>query len=713
MVALTLAACGGEDPPWSGMNWVEGVGWMDENGTSGYTWVEGEGWVYWSSRGSGGGLGSPPPEAANPATIACKDYDGSTMMVEPKTITIHNNSDTDTIYPVLATSKNAVNEWVQACLRSSEPFPTEYVYKLYVNEGVGIKPGSSVTITLPLYSELSAGRFITWWNGGRVVLADRNDRLRNKDDQKLNTPEGVTCQGENDNCALTTYSSDVQFPENIYAQLSEYTFGDSIVPEGETLRLLKPENVGYNISYVDHVYMPVAIGPRNNPYIGYSGSVQPLSQFKTRLGEFLGATPETASSVGRGWPVYNLDALKLPGGYNIFAQRSGTLPPEDNVPIKPVSGFPPVLSVLDCLQGRCTEEQKKSLHYGEAVQRMQNLWGSCVSWNGEDISAYITEKVACPQDMQDKMAVIKEFFKQNHENYLQLYRAGQCQGTTPQKPKFNYWEAMMHIYGWVPFNEGCGANANKLADTKITGWDHERAQSMYIHDLQYNHQQPSVIANPKLTFNPYVKLIHDDLKMNAYGFSVDDAVGFMSEVGEGLVFTVGGAKGLENEAQFSYADGFSVAVGVPASLNGKINKPVIKKYGVCAFGQDQADPNCESDKQDVVLPGNSQIAGFRVGTVASYPVRVRFTDLNDWVYSFVVKEKFAACPVSLNASECPTNRARIFDKQDLASCTVTDSKGVKHPKSDDWCVNANPNQQREKQLTKNYLSFPQPVDFMN
>ena len=201
--------------------------------------------------------------------------------------------------------------------------------------------------------------------------------------------------------------------------------------------------------------------------------------------------------------------------------------------------------------------------------------------------------------------------------------------------------------------------------------------------------------------------------MNAYGFSVDDAVGFMSELGGGLVIAVGGTQGLENADQFTYADGFSLAIGVPASLNERVNKPLIKKYGVCSFRQDPTYPNCESDKQDVVMPGNSQMAGFRVGTVAAFPVKVRFTDVNDRVYSFVVREKFAVCPVSVNASACPTNRARIFDHEDKASCIVTDNKGVKHPKSDTWCVGANPNQQREKQLTKNYLSFPQPVDFMN
>ncbi|RUR10296.1 hypothetical protein ELY15_08260 [Legionella sp. km772] len=636
------------------------------------------------------------------ADIECKGYNNEPMIVKPKSLTIFNNSDT-TIYPVISTSKNAVNEWLQGCFRTTATYPTNDVYKLYVNEGVGIAPGSSVSITLPLYSKLSDLRYITWWNGGRVVLADRDDRLRNEQDVSLPTPSDLSCEGQNTSCTLTTYSSDVQFPENIYAQLSEYTFGDSIIPVGQSTRLLKPDNVGYNISYVDHVYMPVAIEPKNNPYIGYSGSTMPLSTFREHLLAFL-TTP-----LGQGWPVYNLSELKLPGGYNIFAQRSGTLPPNDQVPVKPKDGYPPVLTVLSCIQGNCNEEQKKSLHYGEAVQRMQNLWGSCVKWD-EDVSKYVSKPVACPADLKQKLGVIQAFFKQNHQQYLQLYKEGRCNLNPNSQPvPFSYWQVINHVYGWVPFNEGCGASANPLAETKIPGWDHAKVQAMYTNELQYNYKTE---VKPELLFNPYVQLIHDKnyLSLDAYGFSVDDAVGFMSELGDGLVFTVGGTRGLENPQAFNYADGFSVAIGVPQSQINEQNKPLIKKYGVCVFNQDPNDPNCLKNKQDVIMPANSQIAGFRVGTVASYPIKVRFTDLNDNQYSFEVNSKFAACPSNMDPSQCPTNKAEILNKE---SCEVLTSNGTKHPKSNQWCQSANPNQQKDQQLTKNFISFAQPVDFLN
>ncbi|WP_298624594.1 hypothetical protein [uncultured Legionella sp.] len=652
-------------------------------------------------------------DVAEPADVKCKDNNGKPITVKAKTISIYNNTE-DTIYPVVSTSMNSVNEWLQGCFRTSIKiaYPTKFVYKLYVNEGTGIAPGSSVTITLPLYSKLSDDLYVTWWNGGRVVLADKNEGLRNKKDVLVNpSPEEVTCQGSGTGCELSIYSSDAQFPENIYAQLSEYTFGDSIMtPEDaakspdEQARLLKPENVGYNISYVDHVYMPVAIAPKKNPYIGYSGSTKSMGEFRDKLRSFLN------TDAGQGWPVYNLFELKLPGGYNVFAQRFGTLPANDNVPVKPdgKDSAPPVLTVLSCQQGQCTDEQKKSLHFGQAVQRMQNLWGSCVAWD-EDVSKYVTEKVDCPDDLQKKLVAIQAFYQKNYQQYLAMYDAGQCNEIKDSKPvPFNYWNTIQHIYGWVPFNEGCGAAANPLANTSIPDWNHAQIQSMYIHYLQYIY---NTNIRPELVFNPYVQLIHDKdyLDMDAYAFSVDDAVGFMSELGDGLIFTVGGTNGLENPDHFNYEDGFSVAIGVPQEMSKEVTKPLITKYGVCVYGKEAGNKECDQVTQDVIMPTNSQIAGFRVGTVASYPIKVQFTDLNNNVYTFRVNVKFAPCTDDMNPAKCPINRGNIINKQ---TCSVTNSKGELHPKSGEWCQNANPNQQKEKQLTKNYLSFPQPVDFM-
>lgn len=713
VLAFVLAACGGgNDRPWTGAGvapwsvggWtqVSDTEWVAPGGTEGYRWVEGQGWVHWEAKGSGGG----------PGVVLCKDRANQDMPVQPKTIAIHNNSDV-TIYPAIATSMNEVNEWLQGCLRTTDPHPTRFIYKAYVNEGAGLPPHSSVELTLPLMHRLDAQRYITWWNGGRVILADKPDRLRNQADKDIKNDGGVSCQGQQDtSCALSIYESKEGIPENSYAQLSEYTFGDSISegnPGENKPRWFKPENVGYNISYVDHVYMPVAIGPKNNPYIGFSGSAQSLSVFRQKIDAFL------TGPAGSGWPLFNLDGRKLPGGYNIFAMRNGTLSPDEDVPVKPGGdGFPPVLTVLKCLEGGCTNEEKAKLHFGDAVQNMQNLWGSCVDWGGEDISAHVTQTITCPEELKTGMGLVKQFFEQNYNNYAAHYDTDAACSKAQKKIDFNFLSALSHIYGWVQFNEGCSAATNKLISTELPGWNHYKIQQLYINELQYNHHQPYYGGDARLAFNPYVKLIHEDLEMNAYAFSVDDAIGFMSELGDGLIFTVGGTQGLENPAQFSYAGGFEVAVGVPGTMVGS-DTMVIKKYGICAFGHDAADAQCEQDKQDMLMPENRQIAGFRVGTVPSYPLKVRLTDRLDNVYTFEVKTQFPECGFAANSDICHPDRAALYDP---AACKVVDKTGATHPQSSTWCASADVYERRESrddnpgsaQITKNHMAFAPLMD---
>lgn len=684
--------------------------------------------------------------------VTCKNQGGEFAQVLPKTISVHNNS-AGTIYPVLTTSKNPVNQWIQGCLRTKAPHPSHYVYKLYINEGQGLPPGASATVTLPLYSELADDaldgaketyQYITWWNGGRVVLADRNDRLLDRYDAAKNpggkdfsfqVPESVTCAAQGATCTLSTYFSENQLPENINAQLSEYTFGDSDVAadDPQQLRRLKPENVGYNISYVDHVYLPVAIGPKDNPYIGYSGSAQSLEAFRATISSFLGAA-------GEGWPVYNLaNGLKLPGGYNIFAQRHDDLIVDDSVPVRQEGkNLAPLLTVRKCLDGQCSDAEKGALRFGAAVQRMQNLWGTCVSgWtfldregNAVDKSVFVNGDAVGDCDIElesgltlrQGLTAVRDFFVKNHQDYLALYAAGKCNGSAPVVPTFDYWQAIKHIYGWVPFNEGCGADANRLSDTAIAGWNHATIQSKYIDLLQYNHQNASVQGDPTLLFNPYVQLIHDKnngLDMNAYGFSVDDAVGFMSELANGLIFTVGGTDGLENPKPFNYKDGFELKVGVDDAKIGP-NETMIKFYGVCVINEDPDDPDCLNAFQAVTQPQGRRIPAFRVGTVKQYPIRVTFTDLNDNVYSIRVEQPFEECkPVKEGVNCVPPNASVLFDRSNInaetskVSCIVRKGHlGEVHPKSKQWCDGADPNQSKDKQLTKSYLSFPPLVDYL-
>jgi hypothetical protein len=682
------------------------------------------------------------------AAVTCGDYNGNPVTIAPKTVTIYNNTAAN-IYPVLTTSPNGANEWIQACKRAATAFPTNLVYKLYVNQGSGIPAGSSVTITLPLYSEIYPGaapqgmdKYITWWNGGRVILADKNTRLLdttttdpNAVDTETATPAAVTCRGQSTSCQLTTYYSKVQPPVNIYAQLSEYTFGAVGTPAGQTTPLLIPDNVGYNISYVDHVYLPVAIEPASNPYIGYSGSAMNIADFDTAVANFL-----APGGTDAGWPVYNLAVdlaaphYKLPGGYNIFAERAGRENAAGDMPVQPTTGNPFTLTTVTCIKAaeagtQCTDAQQAQ-PYGKAVQTMQDVWGYCVNWGTDQTwKQFVSDPNADPatacsglnvsQTMKDDLQLIHDFFAANYQTYINTaYPGPGCSRIAPAVP-FDFYQSMKHIYGWVPFNDNCSnAGLNPLADTTVQfkgkNWTHAQVQPLYINQLQYNYKNP--VGNTDPIFNPYVKLIHEDLQMNAYGFSVDDSVGFMQELGSGLIFAVGSPNGLPNPGQFDYKGGFSMMLGDPPNV--APNQQLIKSYGVCVYPNGKVDPaQCTDIKQDVIMPTETKILGFRIGTVADYPIRVSFTDLDGNVYSYDVIAPFGD-PVAgpPGSNPVPSNAAAIKTAF-TARCTITNPDPSKAPNAAQitaWCGGPNPNigvdpHSTDTQTAKNFIGVPMPA----
>jgi hypothetical protein len=107
---------------------------------------------------------------------------GTAQTVPSMTIEIHNNSSRYSLYPVLSTGAHVVDTWMQAILNvprsevGDKPFPTPDTFRLYLNPtGVGIPPNGSVTLTLPLYTQLvptaqiNPRRRINMWIGGMAA----------------------------------------------------------------------------------------------------------------------------------------------------------------------------------------------------------------------------------------------------------------------------------------------------------------------------------------------------------------------------------------------------------------------------------------------------------------------------------------------------------------------------------------------------------------
>src|SRR6266540_1172763 len=246
-----------------------------------------------------------------------------------KTITFHNNSTNDTIFPVIQVPirKDPIHptpdQWMQAQFKVTDPatqaFYSTLLYKIYVQRNTGIPPGGSVTITLPFYTQLlpadasNLGRiddqFIDWWNAMRIYIFDGKDAVNAAYNYSVDALGNVvkptpvhelagaalpSCSSDNITCESLVIVSYVNgFPLSVPVQLVEYTFACATSPT--EIRL---ECVNYNISGVDWMYLPAAIGARGNGTSDntYLGSTEPLDTFRNALTAF------TAN--GTLWPFF-------------------------------------------------------------------------------------------------------------------------------------------------------------------------------------------------------------------------------------------------------------------------------------------------------------------------------------------------------------------------------------------------------------------------
>jgi hypothetical protein len=481
------------------------------------------------------------------AAIQCGDH-------QPYKLKIFNDSKVFNIYAVIATPTNDADEWLQGAAqildsqKATLTYGHKFVYRIYINPTVGIAPHGSVTLTLPLCSQLAADpdptkpdQYINWWNGGRVYLygnlkslgepppelvADFTKDQANPVSPKTPGPSCDGCKGVPN--PPTIYKSATSLPANDPAQLTEYTLtgldkGDKAKNPDPTWKLI-PKIVDYDISYVDHVYLPAAMGPVDNPDIGYIGSIQDVGVFKQIMDSFL--------LNYAGWPRYlhplsQTPYLRIPGTYNAFAQYN---PMETTIITKP----------------------------GAAITELGDLWTSCITSPGSNQICH-------------KIRTVNDFFLKNYDNYRQLIIDGQCKppgGIPPADPPLK--DLLKKVYGWVPWNEDCtgGAATNDLARDP----DFQKVHKTYI-ALQY--------SKPLGTFNPYVNLVHgtDYLDMpGSYAFSVDDDVGNMLVDGTGIIITVGGSAGLDNDVQYDKSKLVNVNLGDPEPLK---DRPLWSQYGFC------------------------------------------------------------------------------------------------------------------------------------
>jgi hypothetical protein len=481
-----------------------------------------------------------------------------------KEIVIYNNSEKDTIFPMLDAFTGNVDLWMQAQLRdqvsdvNTQTFcnnspvlftscppgggatgkpPT--LFRAYINPDKGIRPREFVSITVPFYTQLTAtnpatigkssGQYIDWWNAQRIFFYDGETAVSgafnyNVDQDGHTVPPTPvnpiggamvpSCAQDNMfNCEPVTLVSYVSiFPTgSIPFDLGEYTFAAAEGPPPGGLRpvgsalTINLKRVNFNISAVDGVYLPVAMAALGNTTPEqrvYLGTVTPVETVRAFL--------KTFSNSGASWPYYWPSYFAKAAPTTALPDPpTGELPyplpkvPSANVVFAESYKVPaPVPPVL-------SSDTNGTPMLGTSAQALVTLWTHCTTSN----------------DSSPTCKKIRNVFAFFSTNYLETCHLGPPLPDTPT--------LLRDVYGWAEFP---GCVGGPLAATP--GYDTAIADFC---ELQYNYLTN---APPNEIFNPYARLIHDTVKTNAYSFSIDDKAAFLGVPGDGLIITIGGKKGL-------------------------------------------------------------------------------------------------------------------------------------------------------------------------
>jgi hypothetical protein len=524
--------------------------------------------------------------------------------------------------------KKDPDEWLQAYFKNKNTYPSTRLSRAYVNPENGITPRTHVSVTVPWWSELEndpdiRDKYVDWYKGGRIYFFDTKAALDEAHEQDKNnlisfkpgTPR-VSCADCGERNPLPAYWDEVGFDDTkVPFQLMEYTFVSVNTVDTPFIIDL---NVGYNVSYLDQIYLPMALEPSNeeNPFaVGYLGTIQQLgpqddkNSFRDALNEFVDAFD---------WPQYKsaLDNQKLrphlPGTYKVLVDRVNVVEKgEASHYTTPEGTTPP----------------------GRAIRDLIEQWQTCTKDSANAVN--------CPQfEMYQQL---NTYFKSNYAGYREKGNIGDCPNLNnrlyyPVPNGLTDLNIMPYVYGWVQFNSGCKSAFNDLEVSPGPKSRFNDVQFDYIHYLQYNYEgYKGKDLKQQQWFNPFVRLVHSkEINASSYAFSVDDAAAFQSHPGEGLIISIGGAKGLPNDTPVrlpaNYTKDFLVTLGNSIAQG----RPRWKSFGVCKQVADQEFPplpkNATIDTPQIVVDTiKNEISDAK-------PCTITIKDAIDRVYQFTVKE---------------------------------------------------------------------------
>ncbi len=486
-----------------------------------------------------------------------------------QTIKIYNDSPVY-LFPEIEVGLGTPDVWMQAECKVPNSqigvltYGQDKTFRFYVNPLTGIAPNASVSITVPLFTQLVAtvdptkpNQFAEWWQGQNIqiftsptptpplALANAYNGVTRPKQKPLvsaaASPVWPTCAytpppaspsappPPSTPCLLPFVSdTDGTMPKNGPSQLFEATLGArqaQPVVNDSPPNTLDETNADFDVSYVNVAYIAGAMGPYKNDQTGYIGSPMKPVDFAAKLNAFQQVTNwPKFQSTDPNIPAGQRDVQKLPSPLELIARLSGANPPAD---LPPVESWPTKVWA--------------------SVQALRDNWNQ---WSQACMHSATNDQFC------DAILDVRDLIDANYQSYVALFKSGRCTGTMVQKTPDR---VLAHLYGWTPWVEavedrmGCAPTDNLLENTSDYYKNNDYAQysrvKLEFDNLNYQNFKPG--QQPKYVFNPWVSFLHSGAKYlqipNVYAYSVDDAVGNLQAEAQGFIIDVGSLKHLENQ----------------------------------------------------------------------------------------------------------------------------------------------------------------------
>jgi hypothetical protein len=175
------------------------------------------------------------------------------------------------------------------------------------------------------------------WDSGRMSLVTANATtsqyfLQNTNpfSYDSNALQYVQPLGKGNVALLYHAQVPLQLASDAPTQFIEWGIRDPSQPTNE------PVSFDYDLSYLDSLYLPVAVeavAPKGQAPIGYVGTTNTLANFSATVKRFASGNLLNGYFGGRGWPTYFLSSpttpvdptapVKIPGGNNLFQESAG------------------------------------------------------------------------------------------------------------------------------------------------------------------------------------------------------------------------------------------------------------------------------------------------------------------------------------------------------------------------------------------------------